>query len=65
MKIKIKDDIFDSNSEPIMIIFQDDNERKMVIEHLSQMKEKEGLRKYCMFPDAITEENIRNFMEIK
>lgn len=50
MKIKIRNKIYDSEKEPIMFIFQDLNQEKGLIKNLEKMN-KNGLKKYCEFPD--------------
>ena len=48
MRIRVGDQIFDSSEQPIMIIMQDDGERKGIIANLSSMEPKEGVtRKIC------------------
>lgn len=39
MKIKIGNVIYDSEIEPIMIIFEDDNDRKSIATHISNMQD--------------------------
>jgi hypothetical protein len=40
MKVKIGDKIFNASSEPIMLIFENDKERKSTIENLSKMEDR-------------------------
>jgi len=56
MKVKIGDRIYDSKDEPIMIILEDYNKK-----HISNMAEES--RKYCEFPDDVTEDQVREFMK--
>jgi hypothetical protein len=58
MKVKIGDTIYDSKKEPIMVILEDYNK-----EHIANMHK--DSRKYCEFPDEISETDIRKFMETK
>jgi hypothetical protein len=62
MKVKIGDKIIDANDEPIMFIFESDMQRISVGQHLINMPE--GARKYCMFPDYIKQDIIKEFMKI-
>jgi hypothetical protein len=64
MKIKIKDKVYDSNKEPILIIFDNDEQRKTMGTQLLNMKEKGGIRRYCQYPTGYDENKIRRFMEI-
>lgn len=56
MKVKIKDKIYDSHDEPIMIILESYNK-----EDISNMAEE--ARKYCEYPDEYDEDEIREFMK--
>lgn len=62
MKIKIKNRVSDSNKEPIMLIFENNEDRKLIIEQLSNMEE--STTKYCMYPEFIDRESIEKFMKI-
>ncbi len=64
MKIKIGNSIYDSEIEPIMIIMKNDEERELIINHLSKMHKTDGIRKYVIFPDLYKEEDIREFMKL-
>ena len=55
MKVKIGDRIYDSWSQPIMIILED-SEKKAI----SNMGDK---TKFCSFPDSCSPEEIRVFMK--
>jgi hypothetical protein len=62
MKIKIGDKIYDADKEPVMLIFESDMQRITVGQHLLNMPE--GARKYCMFPDEMDQEIIKEFMKV-
>lgn len=62
MKVKVGDKIFDANEEPIMMIFENQNEKETVIGHLSDMIP--DARRYCMFPLGMDEDKVREFMKI-
>lgn len=64
MKVKIGNTIYDSNEQPIMLIFEEDIERKKVGEQLSEMVESDTTRKYVKFPKEIDVNEIVNFMKI-
>jgi len=57
MKVKIKDKIYDSNNEPIMIILSDEDKQ-----NISNMLLE--CTKYCSFPENMNEETIKDFMKI-
>jgi hypothetical protein len=61
MQIKIKNKIYDSNEEPIMLIFKSDKERLEVIKHLTSMKPKRGIRKYVQAPAGMPMEKMQKF----
>lgn len=64
MKVKIKDTVIDSESEPILLIFKDDSDLQQTIKNLQNMLPKEGVeRKYCVFPDTMGIEEINNFIK--
>jgi len=63
MKIKIGNKIYDSNKEPIMLIFETDESRKEVAEHLTNMEERDSIRKYLQFPAGYDMNKINNFKE--
>lgn len=57
MKVKIKDQVFDSANEAIMIILEGDEKHliaSMAIED----------QKFCVYPDEMNEEDILKFMNI-
>lgn len=65
MKVKIGNSIYDSEIEPIMLIFESDEDRINTVSHLSNMIPKEGVRKYLQFPsEKMNSEEINNFMKI-
>lgn len=45
--------VIDAETEPLVLIFKNDEERLMVIRHLESMPEREGPRAYGMFPDSV------------
>ena len=65
MKVKIGNKIYDSKDKPIMLIFSDDDMRKNVAQHLTDMPEKEGIRKYAIFNNEHPKEEIDKFMDLK
>lgn len=65
MKIKIGDKIYDAETEPIMIIFNTDAERKQVASDISLMEDHGGVRKYIAYPKGYSPEEIRTFMRIQ
>lgn len=57
MKVKIKDQVFDSDQEPIMIVLEGD-EKQLI----SSMSEED--KRFCVYPDTMSEEDIVKFMNI-
>lgn len=57
MKVKIKDAIYDSNEEPIMLILEDADKS-----NIGNMIE--AATKYCSYPDHMGEKEIEDFMKI-
>lgn len=54
MRVKIGERVYDSEEQPIMLIFNDDKQRKKVAENLTNMEEKDGVRKYVEYNDNST-----------
>ena len=57
MKIKIKDTVYDSSIEPVMIIL-DDTDKQNIRDMLPECF------KYCSYPEFMEEKIIREFMRI-
>lgn len=57
MKVKIKDQVFDSAVEPIMIVLEG-NEKQLI----ASMTEED--KRFCVFPDDLGEEEALRFMQI-
>jgi hypothetical protein len=64
MKVKIGDQIYDSEIQPMMLIFDNDEQRKSVVKHLGSMEPIDGVRKYAIFKDGTPIPEIENFMKI-
>ena len=62
MKVKIGDTIYDSEKEPIALIFESDNHRKSTANHLSNMEPNDGKRVYVQFPEE-TDIDIEQFIK--
>lgn len=62
MKVKIGDKLYDSEKEPIMLIFDNDASRMQHAKNLAGFPAKEGERKYCVSPKGTPEIEIRQFM---
>jgi len=56
MKVKIRNQIYDSSKEPIMIILSD-SDKKNIKEMLPECT------KYCSFPSSMSEEFAIKFMQ--
>ena len=63
MKVKIGNTIFDSNYEPIMLIFEKDEERINVGKQIFEMVQSDTIRKYVQFPDSMNVDEIIKFMK--
>ena len=63
MKVKIGTKIIDAENEPIMLIFKDAKERKLVGNQL--INSHKDMTKYCMFPDNMDKNVIKVFMKIE
>lgn len=65
MKVKIKDNIFDSEVEPIMLIFDTDDERIKTGENILNMIPIDSVRKYCSYPKDYDSLKISEFIKLK
>lgn len=63
MKVYIDGKVYSPNSEPIIILFDDDTERIQVSQQIKNMPTKDGLRVYSIFPDYLSLEYVRNVIE--
>jgi hypothetical protein len=52
MKVVIRGKVYDAESEPVMIIFNNDKERLSVCKDISEMAAKDGERGYVMYPET-------------
>lgn len=52
MKVKIGENIYDSNNEPIALVFLDDTERIDISNRLGNMAPRKGARIYMEYPDG-------------
>ncbi len=57
MKIKVGNKVYDGEKEPIMVILEDQDK-----ENIKDMLPE--ARKYCMFPDTISEPEIVRWMKL-
>lgn len=57
MKVKIGDTIYDSETEPIMVILSESDKQNIA----NMLPE---ATKYCSYPDTIPTDEIRQFMKI-
>jgi hypothetical protein len=63
MKVKIGNKIVDSNDEPIMIIFENVEDRYIHTKNMRNMSP--DAFKYCVFPYELSPEYIKEFMKTK
>jgi len=62
MKIKYRDIIVDGDVEPIMLIFNNDDERRGTGSSLlNGFIDQEGIRKFCVFPDKNSDETQEQY----
>lgn len=63
MKVKIGNTVYDSEKEPILLIFEDDAQRRTVASHLSNMLPKAGVRGYLTAPDSMPKSEMEAFFK--
>lgn len=64
MKVKIGKKTIDAERQAVMLIFENDKERRLVAKQINNMPTARGIRKWCIFPDNMNRAYIRRFMEI-
>lgn len=50
IKVYIGGHLYDSEKEPIILVFENDLDRRAVASHLNNMAQKDGVRFYASFP---------------
>ena len=65
MKVRLRNIEVDSNVEPIKLVFDNDEQRIQVAEHLMNMEPKEGVRGYTQFPDGMSKEEMESKLVVK
>ena len=63
MKVKVGNSITDSKFEPVLLIFENDEQRKELINLLVNMPDKEGVRKFVQGPASLGEDTLKQFMK--
>lgn len=62
MKVKIGNKVYDPHKEPIMLIFENEEDRDSILSDLSQMAP--DATKYCIFNEEIFDKkSIKEFMK--
>ena len=64
MKVRLRNIEVDSNKEPIKLVFDNEQQRIEVAEHLTNMEPKEGVRTYTQFPDGMTKEEVDSYLVV-
>ena len=64
MFVKIEGRLYNSEEQPILLIFSDDNSRKEVATHLSNMEDKNAIRKYLSAPSGFGEDRLRELLNL-
>jgi hypothetical protein len=66
MRVKIGSRIYSTTDQPIMLIFDTDQQRKTAAKHLSEMEDEDRVRKYCVFSAnaPLSKETMEEFMKI-
>lgn len=60
MKVIINDVVYDDQETPIVLAFDNDNQRKTVAKHLTNMPPNEGIRLYATYNDILDGHKIIN-----
>lgn len=62
MKVWINGKVYDATKEPVVIIFENDEERKRVAGHITNMPERDSVRLYASYPDNDDKQTIEAIM---
>lgn len=57
MKVKIGDQVYDSNEQPVLLILSDQDKENIANMH-------PDAHKYCVFPESVDENTVREFMKV-
>ena len=60
LKVKVGDKIYDSDEEPILLIFKDIHK----VEHRTHSDKKMNTIKYCAYPAYMEDASVERYMEI-
>jgi hypothetical protein len=63
MRVYMNSKIIDPSVEPIVLIFDNDADRKAVAAHLAGMPDKEGMRLYGQFPEEVNAKQRDNIFD--
>jgi hypothetical protein len=63
MKVKIGNEIYDANEQPIALIFDDDESLKKTIENMGEMYNNDS-KTYCIYPKGMDVKKIKEFMKV-
>jgi hypothetical protein len=62
MKVKIDNQIFDANEQPIALIFEDNENIEKTIENMGQMINNDS-KVYCIYPKGMDVKEIKEFIK--
>ena len=60
MKIKVRNRIIDPNKEPVALIFDDEDDKNQVVQHLQSMSY--GFTKYMIYPSSMDEKTATHWL---
>lgn len=64
MKVIINNKIYDSETTPIMLVWESDNARNQFIRNISNMEHKDGVRIFAEFPDGSYAEQVEKMLDL-
>ena len=65
MKIKVGKKLYDTNIEPVLILFEAEEEKIFHIKSLLDMNGKEGQLGYAVFPLDYPQDKLQRFLALK
>jgi hypothetical protein len=62
MKVIIDGRVYDPEQIPIVLVFENDAERKYVAARIGSMQDREAVRAYAQYPDTLPPADIQDTM---
>lgn len=64
MKVIINNKIYDSETTPIMLVWESEQARHQFLDNISNMEPKDGVRIFAEFPDGSDEHEVEKMLDL-